>query len=244
MRALLTGRFDEAERHAHRGAELGQGMELTTAEGVYGIQMFSIRRQQGRLAELAPVVKHFVASHSTTSSWRPGLALIYSDLGYEAEAREEFERLAANDFSDIPHDALWQICLSFLSEVCAFLNDSKRADILYQLLLPYAKLAIVVGNAVACTGAASRNLGQLAAVQACWSEAEAHFKNALEFNCGLDATPWLARTKQQYAAMLQTRAEGEDLQQAEALLAEAGEVARDLGMEGLLRSISAQLKTD
>ena len=55
-----------------------------------GVQMFLLRREQGRLAELAPAVRYFVRQHTATA-WRPGLALIYSELGLVQEARVEFE---------------------------------------------------------------------------------------------------------------------------------------------------------
>src|SRR5256885_13387952 len=69
--------------------------------------MFTLRRAQGRLAELAPVVRHFVRQHSAAAAWRPGLALIYSELGLKAEARAEFAHLAQHDFADFPQDGLW-----------------------------------------------------------------------------------------------------------------------------------------
>ncbi len=240
MRALLQGRFDEAERYAEQGMECSRHLDVDNAEGVFGMQMFSIRRQQGRLQGLAPVIRHFVQNHSAASAWQPGLALVYSELGDETAARTEFERLSVNDFADIPKDALWQTCLSYLSDICAFLGDARRAKTLYQLLLPYARLAIVVGNSVACYGAASRNLGQLAAILSRWQEAEEHFRHAIEFNARLQALPWLAHSKQQYAAMLLLRGKADDRDQANALLAEALEIAQRLGMQNLAAKIEGK----
>jgi tetratricopeptide (TPR) repeat protein len=237
MRALLVGRFDEAEHHARQGKECNQQMDVDNAEGVFGMQMFSIRRLQGRLEGLAPVIRHFVSHRSAASCWHPGLALIYSELGEETEARAEFERLAVKDFADIPRDALWQTCLSYLSDVCCFLGDRERAATLYRLLTPFARLAIVVGNSVACNGAASRNLGQLAAVRMQWDRAEAHFQHAIEFNTRLQALPWLAVTKYQYSRMLLARGDGDVGKRARALLAEALDTARSLGMQGLEQEI-------
>ena len=54
MRALLDGRFAEAERLAQQALEFGQQAQVENADGVFGIQMFLLRREQGRLAELAP----------------------------------------------------------------------------------------------------------------------------------------------------------------------------------------------
>ena len=103
-----------------------------------GIQMFTLRREQGRLKELEPVVRYFVQQHTVAGTWRPGLALIYSELGRTQEARAEFEHLAQYDFTDVPRDALWMGCMTYLTDVCTFLGDKARAATLYQLLLPYA----------------------------------------------------------------------------------------------------------
>ena len=45
-------------RFCAEGLRLGRLTFGDQVEGVYGLQMFSIRREQGRLAEVAPIVKH------------------------------------------------------------------------------------------------------------------------------------------------------------------------------------------
>ena len=242
MRALLKGHFDEAERYAQQGMDCSQQLHVDNAEGVFGMQMFSIRRQQGRLQGLAPIISHFVTTRTGASCWRPGLALIYSELGDEMSARAEFDGLSEHAFADIPHDSLWQTCLSYLSDVCAFLGDKERARILYGLLLPFAPHAIVVGNSVVCYGAASRHLGQLSTTLMEWDVAEAHFQHAIEFNSRLQALPWLALTKHQYARMLQQRGNSGDHERAIELRAEALEVAKAMGMQWLGHEIEAQGK--
>ncbi len=186
---LLAGRFEEAEQLAAEALDSAKRMGVENADGVFGMQMFTIRREQGRLQELAPVIRYFVANHSAAATWRPGLALIYSDLGLEEEARTEFEHLAVNEFADIPQDVLWLTCMTYLTEVCAFLGDTDRATILYQYLLPYAGHSVVVGFAVDCYGAVARHLGLLAATLSLWEEAEKHFEDALAMNTRMEQDP-------------------------------------------------------
>jgi tetratricopeptide (TPR) repeat protein len=240
MRALLRGQFREAERYAQQGMDCSRQMHVDNAEGVFGMQMFSIRRLQGRLQGLAPIISHFVTTRTGASCWRPGLALIYSELRDEKSARAEFEGLAAHEFADIPRDSLWQTCLSYLSDVCAFLGDQARARILYELMLPFAPLAIVVGNSVVCYGAASRHLGQLSTTLGEWDIAEGHFQHAVELNSRLQALPWVALTKHQFARMLQQRGNSGDQERAIRLLSEALEVTKALGMEWLGLEIEAR----
>ena len=80
-------------------------------------------------------MRYFVQQHAAAAAWRPGLALIYSELGRREEARVEFESLAERDFADLPRDALWMGSMTYLVDVCTFLGDKARAAILYQLLL-------------------------------------------------------------------------------------------------------------
>jgi tetratricopeptide (TPR) repeat protein len=236
---LLAGRFEEAERLAQEALDTAQRIGVENADGVFGMQMFTMRREQGRLQELAPVIKYFVTHHSAATTWRPGLALIYSDLGLGQEARTEFEYLAANDFADLPQDALWLTCIIYLSEVCAFLGDADRAAVLYQHLRPYAGHNVVVGFVVACYGAVSRYLGLLATTMSRWEAAEGHFEEALKLNARMGAKPWLAHTQYQYAAMLLTRDQAGDRDQAMSLLDEALVTARELGMKSLIEKAEA-----
>jgi class 3 adenylate cyclase/DNA-binding NarL/FixJ family response regulator len=239
MRALLDGRFAEAERLAQQTLESGQQAQVAP-DGVFGIQMFLLRREQGRLAELAPAVRYFVRQHTATT-WRPGLALIYSELGLVQEARVEFEHLAQHDFTDLPRDGLWVTCITYLAEVCTFLQDTARAATLYHLLHPYAGRNVIVGGAVVCYGAASRYLGTLATTMARWDEAEQHFQEALAMNIRTGARPWVAHTQHDYAAMLLDRSEPEDQIQAMTLLAESLATARELGMRALETRLAARM---
>ena len=205
MRAIFVGRFEEGERLAQQALTIGRRLRGHDALGIFGVQMFTLRREQGRLQELAPVVRHFVQMSSEAATWRPGLALMYSELGLEQETRTEFEHLAAHDFADIPRDARWVACLVYLSEVCTFLGDARRAAVLYQCLLPHDGYTLVVGPTAACYGAAAYYLGLLAATMCRWEEAQRHFAAALAMNARMGAKPALAHTQYAYAKMLLAR---------------------------------------
>jgi tetratricopeptide (TPR) repeat protein len=238
MRALMQGRFADSERLAQQGLTLGQSLQTENAAD-FGLQMFTLRREQGRLKELEPVVRYFVRQHSVAAAWRPGLALIYSELGRPEEARAEFGHLAQHDFADLPRDGLWMACMTYLADVCTFLGDKARAATLYRLLLPYAGRTVVIGNAVACYGAMSRYLGALATTLGRWGEAAQHFEDALAMNARMEAWPWLAHTQYQYATMLLARDQASDSEKARELLKAALVTARELGMRALEERITS-----
>jgi DNA-binding NarL/FixJ family response regulator len=220
---------------------IGQRLQADIVSGTFGLQMFTLRREQGRLKEIEPAVTYFVQQHTAAVTWRPGLALIYSELGRKHEAREIFASLAQHNFADLPRDALWMGCMSYLADVCTFLGDAARATALYQLLLPYAGRNVVIGHVIACYGAASRYLGMLAATMARWEEAEQHFEAALVMNVRMGARPWLAHTQHQYGVMLLTRSQPGDGEKAISLLAEAQMTAGELGMRALEERLMALL---
>jgi predicted ATPase/class 3 adenylate cyclase len=241
MRALLAGRFEDSERLAQEALAIGQSLQTENVAGIFGLQMFTLRREQGRLRELEPAVRYFVQQHTTAAAWRPGLALIYSELGRTREARTEFEYLARHDFTDLPRDALWMASMTYLTDVCTFLGDTARAASLYQLLLPHAERTVVIGNAVACYGAMSRYLGALATTMGHWDTAAQHFEHALAMNARMEAWPWLAHTQYAYATMLLARNYSGDHDRAAALLDAALVTARELGMRALEERLTARL---
>lgn len=221
MRAIMRGDFEAAEKLAYEAADISQEIGLAELDGILGIHMFTIRWEQGRLNEIAPIVKIYVASKAESASWRPGLALIYRTLGLKDECQAIFEELVSDTMAFVPQDSLRVASLAYLTEVCAYLGDSKRAEILYDLLLPYDGRTVVVGGATACYGAAGRYLGMLATTMSEWQAAEQHFNGALALDEEMGALPWLAHGKYENASMLFARGQAADHQRACILLDEA-----------------------
>jgi DNA-binding CsgD family transcriptional regulator len=233
MIATHEGRFAEAEKSAVQALRCGERFDRDNAAGIFGVQMFTLRRQQGRLRELAPVLKQFLASGSMAATWRPGLAILHCELGARDEARDIFDQLAARDFAGIANDAIRIASIAYLAEVCAWLGDAARAPALYALLLPYAERNIVFGAHTASFGAGARLLGMLATTLERWDAAEHHFEVAEAFDAHTGGRPWLARSRCEFAAMLMRRARSGDHDRALPLLEAALVDARELGMRGL-----------
>jgi len=242
-RALLEGRLEEAERLAREVLDRGQRAQAQGTALVFAAQMFAVRREQGRLDELEPIFRAFVQQYPRLHASRCTLADLYRELGREADARREFERLAANDFADLPQDEVWLTAVTLLSEVCSFLGDARRAGALYRILLPYKERNVVVSVGVACHGSASRYLGLLAATMQRWRDAERHFEDALGMNTHMGARPWVAHTEHDYACMLLERHQPGDRKKAYSLLNRAGDTARDLGMTRLTEQVTSLLKS-
>ncbi|MGF6720879.1 DNA-binding CsgD family transcriptional regulator/tetratricopeptide (TPR) repeat protein [Paraburkholderia sp. GAS41] len=239
--ALMEGRFDVAERLIEQALQIGRRMPGLDAPGVYGMQMFTLRSEQGRLRELAPLVRVFVNATPKAGTWRPGLALLYSEIGLLAEARNEFEELAADGFAIVRHDALRAASLAYLAQVCARLDDKDRAEALYSMLFPYDGRNVLIGTTVGCLGAASSLLGLLATTRRNWHDAQRHFESALAMNLRQGAAPAVARTRLHYASMRLARNDDGDIDAARVLLQDARAAAECMDMRALLTQIDDML---
>ncbi len=233
MRALLAGRIEQADQLASEALAAGARAEDVTAGQYYAAQLLAIRREQARMAELEPAVRNIIEAYPNRVAYRAALSLLLSETGRPDEAQSELEFLAEDGFAGVPDDLDWLTAMALLADVCAELGDQPVAERMYELLLPYAGVNVVIGLAVVCEGAAARHLGRLAAVVGRSSDAAEHFEQALERNQALTAPVCLARTQLDYAQALGSGA------RARALIDAASRSAGELELTALGRRASA-----
>jgi DNA-binding SARP family transcriptional activator len=232
--AHLEGRLEDCERLALEAVSHGFAGHDEPAIHIFGAQMIFIRREQGRLDELVETIESFAGQYPQVASWRwrCGLASIYAQLGRRTEARQELEALA-RDVCDAPRDALWLTNLSGLCDVVVFLGDVPRAQLLYELLSPYADRC-AVAFVLLSNGSVSRLLGLLATTLSRYEDAARHFEHALTMNAQIRSPLWIAHTQHDYARMLLARRQPGDHDKALELLNEALAAAEQLGLKALV----------
>lgn len=142
---LAAGRFDEAEAAAEEAEAIGLSDEGLSASGIYGLLMFSIRREQGRLEEMRPVLSMLSRTGHRAGVWSPGAALAAAELGLLDEARSSFDAVSEAGFSGIPRDHVWPAALTFLAETALVLDDRDAAPVLLDELDRYAGRTLMVG---------------------------------------------------------------------------------------------------
>jgi tetratricopeptide (TPR) repeat protein len=238
--ALFEGRFGEAEWAIHEALELGRSAlaQGANAQLAFDLQMYALRRVQGRLGEVLDIVERAVGDYPGYPVLRYVLADVYTELDRRQDARAALDVLAANGFPVEPEEAQWLFSLSLMPEVCRYLEDVEAAAAVYELLRPYARRNAVLPPELS-RGSISRGLGILAATMSRWDAAARHFDAALEMNAEMGARPWLAHTQYDYGRMLLARGQPGDRQWAEELLAAANASARELEMFALSAKISA-----
>jgi tetratricopeptide (TPR) repeat protein len=222
------------------GLALGQRVQTPNAFLLFTVQLFALRREQGRLQELEDASKSLTERFPAIPGLRTGLAFLYSELEREKEARAEFDQVASKNFTDVVRDQGWLGSMTNLAQVACFLKDTERANTLYELLLPYAERTVIVGSANDCFGAVARYLGLLATTLERWDEAVHHFETALAINTRVGARLFVAHTQHDYASMLLTRSAQGDREHALVLLDQAFATAQELGMQRLEEKVKRQ----
>jgi predicted ATPase/class 3 adenylate cyclase len=200
MRALFAGSLDEAERLADEALAAGLQAKTPSAALNHAAQIATIRREQGRLAELAEVVEAFAAEPGALLAWPVLLTLVRVDAGDVDGARAALDRIPTSAFLDLARDDFWLLTLTLASEAVAAVGDAERAAVLYDLLLPGAGYNVVVGGAVVALGAADRYLGLLASTLGRVDDANRHFEDGCRRNDAMGAVPAGIATRLDWAA--------------------------------------------
>jgi tetratricopeptide (TPR) repeat protein len=234
-RALYQGRYAEAERLATAAvADIDAGPDFQAG---YAAQIFGLRRDLGRLAEVDSMLSELVAASPDVPAWLAARAVADIELG-----RLDAARSIVDWFADSPthlvHDWLWLSAIGHLADCCAdlaFLNTPmpEASAHLYRLLEPYVDRCIVLAHGVLCTGAAARQLGGLAAALGRHDEAIKYLEAATVTTREQRAVPWTARAQLAHADVLIRRNAPGDAESAAALKREADAAIAIIGAEGL-----------
>jgi tetratricopeptide (TPR) repeat protein len=226
--ALLEGRFPDAEALIESALRAGASAEPWDAVIFSRVQLFALRTEDGRLAELEPTIRRSAEEFPTRPLFRCLLARLLAELGDEDGTRSVFGALAAGRFAVIPVNNDMLLSLGHLAEVAWFLGDAARAAVLRDLLLPYRGL--VVDTLESSLGAVDRYLGLAAMTAGDLQAAERHLRDAVVLNTQIGAQPWAARAQADLASLLCARDRPADREQAIELLEAALGTAMRLGM--------------
>jgi DNA-binding SARP family transcriptional activator/tetratricopeptide (TPR) repeat protein len=244
MRALMQGRFGDAERLA--GEALAAAESAANWNGITAsrVQLAWCWKDIGCGADRAAEVERFVREEVLTrplsggaaAVWNGNLALFMAEAGLEARARHYLDRVADCDDTELTQNVDGRSGAALAAEACALLGDERLAPRFYELLLPRDGLCILGGRGVYFRGAVARYLGLLAATMGRADDAVRHLEDALETNTRAQAPPWIARSLLDLARALLTRGRPGDGLRAVDRLQRAEPLARNLGM----RSLAAQ----
>ena len=233
-RALLAGRFAQAEELIEQGLAAGQRAGDQAVGNYYTGVLATLRFMQGRLGELAELAGDAATRFPAMVVFRAAQAAMLAEIGRADEAQAEVEWLAARDLAAVPRDPAWSYCLASLALACYHLGEAGIAGTLHPLLEPYADRNIVTGRVGAiCLGPAAYFLGLLDLTRGLPEPALHRFQQAAAQAGRMQARPMVAMSREGQARALLALDRPGGRQQAAVLLDEVTAIARALGIRGL-----------
>ena len=233
-RALLAGRFTQAEELMERGLVAGRRAGDQAVGNYYTGVIATLRFMQGRFGELIELTRDAATRFPAMVVFRAALAATLAEAGHADQARVEVERLTAGDLAAVPRDPAWSFSLASLALACYHLGEAETAVKLHGLLEPYADRNIVTGRVGAiCLGPAAYFLGLLDLTRGLPEQALRRFQHAAALADRMQGRPMVAMSREGQARALLALGRPGDRQQAAALLDEVAAAAQELGIYGL-----------
>ena len=229
LRATVQGRFTDARGAMDRALATGIRMQLPNAADVYAGQRIMWHAFQGRLAEIAPEIEAVVDSQPVGNGWRPFRALARLACGDAVAARAEFRSLLESGLAPAERGVMARCYLAGLATLCIALRDREHAPMLYERVMRRDEVWSVDGCQT--LGPWALILGSLARLCGRAADAGRHFENALRLARRMGSPPIVARAQSLLASVRLSSHPAEDERaHIAAMLAEAGQCARELGL--------------
>ena len=132
-----------------------------SAIAFYGAMLIPIRRDQGRLHELLPILVQTSRAQVALPAIRAALCMVYADLDQPTDALEVVRHLAVDDFASITYDWLWLTTVALLADACLDLGDAGVAAELHRRLWPYRDQTVIIAHGIASLGPVGPRLAAL-----------------------------------------------------------------------------------
>jgi len=209
LRRNGEGRFPEAAAAARGAFELMQLADDPNAVPDLAMQLGMVYYESGRWVELDALL-------AASAGWlEPYRALVPSlraclanfDLlrGRRDAALCAYNELVSDDFAALDGDPEPLVTTSWLAGMMLRLEDSKRAEQLYERLGSYGDQFVIFNFALAARGSFAHPLGILARTAGRLEDAARHLAHAIEANRQIGAPLFEARARLDLAALLASR---------------------------------------
>jgi tetratricopeptide (TPR) repeat protein len=229
MLALARGEITQAEALAAEALLLGERAQPDAAIPHYWMHRYITADFRGVYDDVEHEIHALASDHPTRPVFRCVLGHLVARQRRYDEAGRILAELRPDRFAALPFDQEWLFGTSLLAETAALLGDVDAAQVLYDLIMPWARFD-AVDVAEGTRGSMDRYLGLLATTLEAWDHATKHFEAALEANSRNRLRPWLAYTEYDYARMHLARDEEGDAERAAQLIGRALATFGELGM--------------
>ncbi len=184
--ALVGGDLADAERLAVEAFELGNRVSERAARLSFNGVLTVVRRQQGRIEELMPMLTASRYASDRLSNLHLTYPSMLAESGRMPQAREAILEMAREGFPDLQPNAprnTFLFGLSALMETCAVALDGAEGEAVAQTLLemamPYRHLWMLAGWGILVLGPLQTMVGMLQGQLGEWQEATDSFSQAI-----------------------------------------------------------------
>ena len=205
----LGGRLEEAEVRAQRAAERAKSSAQPDVLPFYISQIASIRWQQGRLAELAPLLARALDQYPGLPAFRSLVTLSHAAAGESAFAREVLASDAANDFAELPRDPIWIAAAATYAHAIADLGDRDAAAKLQPVLEPFR--GQMATTSISIWGLVDHALGRLELLLGETDSGRASLQRAIDDYTAMPAPLWAAQAERDLEGAAEAPAAGSAL---------------------------------
>ena len=210
VRHFTRGDLKSARDQARDLLSLSDSLGSDAIEGPYGIQMFMVEREAGRLAAAGTVIDQIGMQKDI---WRPGFLALLIELGRLEAASKLLGRVFEEEMSKETLSADRPAVVALLAEAVLALENVEFAADLRPVLLEYSGLNLMAGNRVVVFGAADRYIGQIDSLLELPS-ADRYFEAAVALDVATKAPLHEAESLIAYAAHLQESVDHKQLARA------------------------------
>jgi DNA-binding SARP family transcriptional activator len=233
MLAIRAGSFERAERLAMRCFEAGERCGDADAASWYSGQLLGIRWFQGRVTDLAPMLRGRVNAPELSAideAHIAALAVAAAVAGEHREAAGALARLGRGDLTNVRPSSVWLVTLYGAVEAAAILADRETAATAYALLEPFAGLPMMGSLAATCFGSVEHALGVASLTTGHLDRAITHLRRAVRANLALEHWPAACLSRYRLAQALAHRGDPADAAAAAGERQTAIDEAGRLGM--------------
>jgi hypothetical protein len=233
--AIARGDLERAEQDAADALHIAREGGLPDAEAAYDQQIFIIRWQQGRLADVLDHAREVGVLVPGATTW-PELPLAEAISGDKQRARTMLREATQAGFNSF-YGAPWLGGMCLWADVAAELAEPDAGAILYAKLAPWKHL-FGTGGPVPIHGV-SLSLGRLAALLGDVEAADSHFAESMRTHETVRSPFGNAETAFHWGQLLLDR----DHEHARTLLGIALQLASRHGFRDIERRASQALRT-
>ena len=240
--AGIEGRYEDAFAVAQQVHSLLQAMGHPQSELVFQGLIFPIQWLQGELIDGLELYEMLAEQMPERMLFQLIVGWATSEAGMADRARQALDAINPEEVVALDHNFTWWPSIVGLANVASLLGDEDWAQLLYELILPFADRVASAGSS-SFAGVARYHLAVLASTLGLWDEAAVHFEAALAGHERIGARPFLAMTQVAYARTLFARDEGGDAERAKQLQQAALRTADELGLKAVTYRASLNVRS-